>query len=259
MRKSNLFPWIALVLMLALAACSSSQIADNVMSGEDETLNGPTVLETSDEMGDNSSDSMDENMPEEMSDEMSNGNSDEMMEEEMEDSSNDMMDESQSNNTQETPEEMAEDAPPSPAWVGFEFTDAVTGEVFSISEFRGKVVLVETMAMWCSNCLKQQKQVRELHSLLGERDDFQSIGIDVDPNEDIVRLSDYVVKNEFDWLYSVAPPEVLAGIQESLGGQFLNPPSTPIVLFDKEGQPHPLPFGIKSADELLSYVEMYLN
>ena len=137
--------------------------------------------------------------------------------------------------------------------------DATTGETFTINDFRGKVVLVETMAMWCSNCLRQQKEVRELHNLLGERDDFVGIGIDVDLNEDLVRLADYTQNNGFHWYYSVANQDVLSGISESLGGQFLNPPSTPIVIIDKDGNMHPLPFGIKSVDSLLSAVELYLN
>ena len=107
--------------------------------------------------------------------------------------------------------------------------------------------------------MRQQQQVRELHNLLGEREDFVGVGIDVDLNEDIVRLAGYTQDNGFDWYYSVANQEVLSGISDTLGGQFLNPPSTPIVIIDKDGNMHPLPFGIKSAEELLAAVEMYLN
>ncbi len=35
-----------------------------------------------------------------------------------------------------------------PDWYAHQFTDAATGQVFSINDFRGKVVLVENMAMW---------------------------------------------------------------------------------------------------------------
>ncbi|MEJ2709686.1 MAG: hypothetical protein P8074_18895, partial [Anaerolineales bacterium] len=37
-----------------------------------------------------------------------------------------------------------------------------SGEVYTINDYQGKVVLVETLAMWCSNCLQQQKQVKAL-------------------------------------------------------------------------------------------------
>ena len=43
------------------------------------------------------------------------------------------------------------------------------------------------------------------------------------------------------------------------GAQFLNPPSTPILIVDRHGVAHPLPFGIKSVDELFEAVNMYLQ
>ena len=91
-----------------------------------------------------------------------------------------------------------------PAWFSAALTDAATGETFTIQDFKGKVVLVETMAMWCPTCLRQQKEVKALHDLLGERDDFVSVGIGVDINENLAALKDYTAKNGFDWTYTVA-------------------------------------------------------
>ena len=42
---------------------------------------------------------------------------------------------------------------------------------FTLADFKGKVVLVETMAVWCSTCLRQQTNVLALHEDLGERDE----------------------------------------------------------------------------------------
>ena len=247
MRKFTLILGSILLGVLALTACASSQTVNNVMA--DDVQNNSTMM----------SEDMSDEMSDDKSDEMMNETADDMKEDEMADSSDDMMSDTASEDHQEMPDTAVEEVTTDPTWLDYKFTDAVTGETFSISGFKGKVVLVETMAMWCSNCMKQQIQVRELHELLGERDDFIGIGIDVDLNEDLAMLATYVQKNDFSWLYSVASTEVLAGIQDSLGGQFLNPPSTPIVLFDKEGTAHALPFGIKSADELLSFVEPFLN
>ncbi|MBK7449448.1 MAG: hypothetical protein IPJ47_08455 [Anaerolineales bacterium] len=73
-----------------------------------------------------------------------------------------------------TEEAMADDAMmEAPAWFGIPLTNVRTNETFTIQDLKGKVVLVETMAVWCPNCLKQQGQVQELHTLLGERDDFR--------------------------------------------------------------------------------------
>ena len=43
------------------------------------------------------------------------------------------------------------------------------------------------------------------------------------------------------------------------GPQFLNPPSTPMLIIDRNGNTHPLNFGIKSAEELINNVLPYLD
>jgi hypothetical protein len=57
----------------------------------------------------------------------------------------------------------------------------------------------------------------------------------------------------------VSPANVSREIASLYGDQFLNPPSTPIVVIDRHGAAHPLPFGIKSADELLKAVQPFLD
>jgi hypothetical protein len=113
--------------------------------------------------------------------------------------------------------------------------------------------------MWCSNCRAQQQQVLALHGLLGEREDFVSIGIDIDTNENLGDLTAYVASNGFDWYYAVATSEVAREFGKLYGDQFLNPPSTPMLIIDRQGKAHPLPFGIKSAEDLLDYLTPYLD
>ena len=146
-----------------------------------------------------------------------------------------------------------------PAWYSASLTDASTGQVFKINDFKGKVILVEAMAIWCPTCLKQQEQVKALQTSLGQRDDFVSIGLDIDPNEDLVSLKSYVENNGFDWLYAVSNADVSSELSSLYGDQFLNPPSTPIVIIDRHGEAHPMPFGLKSADELLKFIQPFLD
>jgi PBP1b-binding outer membrane lipoprotein LpoB len=146
-----------------------------------------------------------------------------------------------------------------PPWFSASLTNAASGERFTIQDLKGKVVLVETLAMWCSNCRKQQEQVKALHALLGERDDFVSLGLDIDPNENTADLKTYIEKNGFDWTYAVAPAEVGRELGQTYGEQFLNPPSTPMLIIDRHGVAHPLPFGIKSAEALLEALQPFLE
>jgi peroxiredoxin len=157
---------------------------------------------------------------------------------------------------QETP---TPEAMMGPDWFNAELTNVNTGESFKVADFHGKVVLVETMAVWCSTCFRQQKEVQALHELLGMRDDLVSLGLDIDPNETASTLKTYTNKNGFDWLYAVAPVDVAREIGHLYGDQFLNPPSAPMLIIDRQGQAHPLPFGVKSAQALQAALASYLN
>ena len=146
-----------------------------------------------------------------------------------------------------------------PAWFSAELTDVTSGETLTVAGLKGKVVLVETMAIWCSNCLRQQQEVKALHEALGTEDGLVTLVLDIDPNENADHLRDYAARNGFDWTYVVAPREVARQIGQLYGDQFLNPPSTPMLIVDRDGEVHPLPFGRKTAEDLQEALEPFLS
>lgn len=146
-----------------------------------------------------------------------------------------------------------------PGWFGATLNNVNSGNSFAISDFKGKVVLVETMAVWCSNCKSQQAQIKALHEALGMPEDLVSISLDIDPNENVDDLKSYVTASGFDWMYAVAPAEVSRELSNLYGAEFLNPTSTPMLIIDRHGEVHPLPFGIKSADDLMKALEPFLK
>ncbi len=156
-------------------------------------------------------------------------------------------------------DELADEKMSETGWFGTTFTNVSSGETFTINDFKGKVVLIENLAMWCSNCKKQQEQVKILHELIGMDEDLVSIGLDIDTNENAEDLKTYTADNGFDWIYAVASQEVTREIANLYGAQFLNPPSTPIIIVDRKGVAHPMPFGIKRAEDLKSFIEPFLS
>ena len=146
-----------------------------------------------------------------------------------------------------------------PAWFTAELIDVNSGETLTVAGLKGKVVLVETMAIWCSNCLRQQREVQALHEALGMEDGLVTLVLDIDPNENADHLRDYAAKQGFDWTYVVAPPEVAREIGQLYGDQFLNPPSTPMLIVDRHGEVHLLPFGRKTALDLQGALAQFLN
>lgn len=146
-----------------------------------------------------------------------------------------------------------------PGWFSIELTEARTGKMFKFQDFKGKVVLVENFAVWCSLCLKQQQEVKALLATLGAREDFAAVNLGVDPNEDAKIVKAFIEKNGFGWTYAVAPTSLSREISNLYGAQFLNPPSTPMLIIDKQGGVHPLPFGVKSAADLKKALDAYLQ
>jgi hypothetical protein len=83
--------------------------------------------------------------------------------------------------------------------------------------------------------------------------------LDIDPNENEAILKTYVNSHGFDWTYAVAPASVAREIGNLYGDQFLNPPSAPMFIIDRQGHVHLLQFGVKSAQDLKAAVEPYLQ
>lgn len=146
-----------------------------------------------------------------------------------------------------------------PEWFDMELTDVQTGEIFTMNDYAGKVVLVETMAMWCPNCVVQAHEVRKLHELLGNPDDLISVSLDVDVNEEAASLKEYSEGYGFDWHFAVAPLGVARALGNLYTAQYLNPPLSPMLIIDRDGEVHHLEYGKKSAEKLLESVEPYLN
>jgi hypothetical protein len=113
--------------------------------------------------------------------------------------------------------------------------------------------------MWCSTCLRQQKEVLALHDLIDDSDHFVSLTLDIDPNENAQDLERYTQNYSFYWVYAISPAEVSREISELYGDNFLNPPSAPMFIIDAEGEMHPLRFGVKDANELLESLKPFLD
>ena len=145
-----------------------------------------------------------------------------------------------------------------PDWFDMELTDVQTGETFTMNDYNGKVVLLETMAIWCPNCVVQANEVRNLHELLGNPADLISVTLDVDFNEDEASLKEYASGYGFDWHFAVAPLEVARALGNLYTAQYLNPPLSPMLIIDRDGNVHHLEYGLKKAETLQKIVEPYL-
>jgi thiol-disulfide isomerase/thioredoxin len=149
--------------------------------------------------------------------------------------------------------------PKTPAWFDVPMTDATTGQAFSIRDFAGKVVLVETMATWCPTCWKQENEVKKLQGLLNNTPDLVLVSLDVDTNEDEATLKDFAATGGYAWRFAVAPLAVARDLGNLYSADYLNPPLAPMLVIDRQGSVYGLPNGVKGAVALQKTLEQYLN
>jgi cytochrome oxidase Cu insertion factor (SCO1/SenC/PrrC family) len=145
-----------------------------------------------------------------------------------------------------------------PDWFNIDFTDSRTGKTFTMNDFAGKVVLVETMAMWCPNCIFQAAEVRKMHELLGNPDDLVSVSLDIDLHEDAAALKEYADRYGFEWRFAIAPIEAARALGNLYSAQYLNPPIAPMLIIDRNGNVHHLEYGRKDAEMLQKTIAPYL-
>ncbi len=133
-------------------------------------------------------------------------------------------------------------------WRTAELRDVRTGEKLVIAELTGKVVVVETMAIWCTTCRIQQNEVREALARMST-DDLVFVSLDVDPNETAADLARYAQERDYGWHFVVAPREVARSLAQTFGDQVLSPPSTPTIVIAPDGRAA-VSFGVRRAAQL---------
>ena len=142
-------------------------------------------------------------------------------------------------------------------WRTTPLVDARSGETFAINDLRGKLVAVEPMAIWCSNCQIQQLEAAVALKQLASPD-IVYISLDVDPNEQPDALAKYADGREFGWRFAVAGTEVARSLAAAFGDQILSPPSTPLILIGPDGSVVSQDFGIRGSGNLVDLFGAHL-
>ncbi len=116
----------------------------------------------------------------------------------------------------------------------------IGGKPFTLGQLAaGRPVLLEGMAVWCTNCRQQQDQVRAAHEMA----DFISVSLDIDPTETNSDLSEYARRQGYDWRFAKANLELAQQLRDRFGTAVLNPPSTPKIVLLPDGTVRLLDYG----------------
>jgi thiol-disulfide isomerase/thioredoxin len=236
-----------IVAASVLAACGSSETDEASSATEamaDETATTEAMVDeamTEDSMVDEAM--TDEAMVDEAMTE------DSMVDEAMTEDS--MVDEAMTEEAM-TEDSMVDDAMALPAWQTIALTD-VDGATFTLDDFHGTPVFVETFATWCPNCKKQLEDTNTAAEQLGDQAVFIALSVETDLSS--ADVAEYAADNGFDAIrFAFMTPEALAAFVEGLGQSAANPPSTPKVVIDPMGHAGELTTGFESVDDIVAKV-----
>lgn len=151
-----------------------------------------------------------------------------------------------------TPASSSAPSQPADTLLAVELTDVRSGETFTLGKLAeaSGPVLLEPMAVWCSNCRAQQQEVVSAH----QTGTFSSVSLDVDLSESPEDLAAYADRDGFDWPFAMADANLYRLLQDRFGVASTNPPSTPLIIIGADGTVRPLEFGrgTRGAEELLA-------
>jgi len=137
------------------------------------------------------------------------------------------------------------------SWRDVSLTDTLTGQEYKISEFSNQVVVLESFAVWCPTCRKQQEEIKKL---IEAGDKSVHISIDVDPNEDENQVINHAQKNDFNWKFSIFPIDATKSLIEEFGQIVVNAPRAPVIILCPDGSSTLLQGGVKTTEKLASEI-----
>lgn len=135
-------------------------------------------------------------------------------------------------------------------WATATLINVTTGEPFRITDSvaSGKVVFLETMAIWCSSCRSQQVEAKVAFKEL-DPERVEWVAIDVESSETAEALAGYREQNGFPFTYSIADVAFARALVADFGEIVLSPPSVNIIVIGTDGRITALR-GHQSAEEL---------
>lgn len=140
--------------------------------------------------------------------------------------------------------------PPSPnenEAPSFTLTD-IDGETFSLSDFRGSVVVLDFFATWCTPCVAEMPHLAEIHEKYGSDVVITSIA----PSTDTVELLKQF-REDHNMLWRIARDT--AGVSDDYGVQYI----PTLVIIDQSGIIYYRNEGLTDASTLSSKIDSLLG
>jgi hypothetical protein len=141
------------------------------------------------------------------------------------------------------------------AWQDLPLADVRTGDSFKLSDFAGRVVLLEIIAPGCAPCATQIKEVGAALEALS--DDIVAISVDYSAYSKPANVAAYADTLEAGWSFAVTTKEFRAALVSEFGPGVVVVSATPIIVIKPSGATHFTEPGIKTSSTLVTLVNEY--
>ncbi len=140
------------------------------------------------------------------------------------------------------------------AWMNMTLTDSRTGNTFKLSDYNGKVVLLEMMDPGCPVCSVQVKEL--VATLEGVSDNVIVVSVDAGYKGTEAQVY-WADKYGATWTLAQLTKEFGQSLMADFGGKIIYVGETPIIVIDPSGTAHVTDPGIKKSAALVELVNQW--
>lgn len=137
-------------------------------------------------------------------------------------------------------------------WLTISFTDALTGEDYTVQRLRneGRTVIMQTFSVSCPICTAQLVQLSRIQTYIPE--EIAVVGLSLDPSVSDDALQEHADVTGFSGIMAASPPSLTSGLVEGWGRDMLVPANAPVIIICPGGDTaYKLRNGLKYADEVM--------
>ena len=135
------------------------------------------------------------------------------------------------------------------------FTWDENGTTKSLSDLKGKIVLLNLWASWCPPCIKEMPELSEISEELKDKD-FQMIGLNVFERT-TGKAESFINANPVSYTIVEGNEEVVQAFSEAIGSPIEAIPTTFII--NKDGKIEETIIGGRDKETFLKSINKYLN
>ena len=132
------------------------------------------------------------------------------------------------------------------------------GSLLYLSDYRGKIVILDMWATWCSPCKYQMIELQEIYDSY-TRDTLEILSIDVDPSETLQQIQDFILTSrsqdgiDLNWIFGKDNGKIWEKYMTNDGG------IPTLCIFDQDGNLYFQDAGYKDATVISQKIDNLLS